>query len=164
MRFFLIDHVREFEADKRVLAVKNVTLESQHFDQHFPGMPLLPGALLIESMAQASGYLIARSARERDGRILLTLLAGIPQARFLKPVLPGDQVLIESRLQLSEGHLGKAQATATVGGAVVARAGLSFALKEYKGEPQFAAAVAQFDAYRRILERDIESPFQGGEP
>lgn len=153
MRFLLIDHVLEFKLGERLVAVKNVTMEAQIFDQHFPGTPVFPGALLLESMAQASGYLIARSARERDGSVLMTILCGVSQARFLRAIRPGDQVLIEVRVQHVEQNRGSTLVTATVGERLMARAALSFAIQQYRGEPRFAPAVAQAEQYYRAIER-----------
>jgi 3-hydroxyacyl-[acyl-carrier-protein] dehydratase len=76
MRFLLIDCVRDFEPGRRLLAVKNVTLESPYFVDHFPGQPVFPGALLLEAMAQASGCLLERTLWELEQRRVLPLRAG----------------------------------------------------------------------------------------
>lgn len=163
MRFFLIDRIREFVADERVVTVKNVTMESAYFDQHFPQFPIFPGVLSIEAMAQASGYLIARTVLERENKRILTMFSGIGQARFLRAVRPGDQLVVEARLTSLEASLATTQAQAKVDGKVVSRANLSFAYKEFKGEPHYAAAIAHAEVYSRILEGAWGDDLWGGE-
>src|SRR5580658_7366509 len=106
----MIDRVLSFEADRQVVAIKNVTRESDVMEHHFPGFPVFPGALLLEAMAQTAGYLLIRSARERRGHEVLAALATVDRARFLRPTYPGDQVLITA--SLTEYAVAAAQITA----------------------------------------------------
>jgi 3-hydroxyacyl-[acyl-carrier-protein] dehydratase len=152
VRFFLIDRVRELHPGERVVAIKNVSLESPYFDQHFPMLPLLPGVFLVEAMAQSSGYLIWRTAEERGEPTVLPLLTGIAAARFLKAVKPGDQVVIEARLTTLEAYVARTHVAAMVDSEVVARADLSFALRVYNGEAKYAAIIQQMAMLRRVLE------------
>lgn len=152
MRFFLIDRVRELHIGERIVALKNVTLESAFFDQHFPGIPILPGVLGMEALAQSSGYLISRSIWEREQRRVLPLFTGVSRARFVRAIRPGDQLVIEARLQVLEHNLATTQASGRVDGELALRAELSFALKEYRGEPEYAAVVQQGEMLRRIIE------------
>jgi 3-hydroxyacyl-[acyl-carrier-protein] dehydratase len=92
MRYLLIDRVLEFERDRRVVAIKNVTLESDVMEHHAPGFPLFPGALTLESMAQAAGYLVVRSLMEATGAPVGAALSSVDRAHFRRPVLPGDQL------------------------------------------------------------------------
>ncbi len=157
MRFFLIDRVRELHLGERIVTVKNVTMESAFFDQHFPGVPIFPGVLGMEAMAQTCGYLVTRTVWERERRRVLPLFTGVARARFVRAIRPGDQIVIEARLQLLERHLATLRTSGRVEGELALRAELSFALKEYQGEPEYAAAVQQGEALRRI----IEGPWDG---
>lgn len=153
MRFLLVDRVRELEIGSRIVAVKNVTLESDYFDHHFPMLPIFPGVLLVEVMAQSAGYLLWRSVEQAEGRRVLPVLTGIRGARFLRTVGPGDQLLIEARLTSLDYHVAQAQVTAHVESDVVARADLAFGMRHYKNQEEYAAAVQQMGMLARVLER-----------
>jgi 3-hydroxyacyl-[acyl-carrier-protein] dehydratase len=153
VRFLLVDRVRELEIGSRIVAVKNVTLESDYFDHHFPMLPIFPGVLLVEVMAQSAGYLLWRSVEQAEGRRVLPVLTGIRGARFLRTVVPGDQLIIEARLSSLDYHVAQAQVTAHVESDVVARADLAFGMRHYKNQEEYAAAVQQMDMLARVLER-----------
>jgi len=153
VRFLLVDRVRELEIGSRIVAVKNVTLESDYFDHHFPMLPIFPGVLLVEVMAQSAGYLLWRSVEQAEGRRVLPVLTGIRGARFLRTVVPGDQLIIEARLSSLDYHVAQAQVTAHVESDVVARADLAFGMRHYKNQEEYAAAVRQMDMLARVLER-----------
>lgn len=87
--FLLIDRVVEFEAEKRVVALKNVTINEPFFLGHFPGNPIMPGVLIVEAMAQAGGVLAFKSFPGMRGNVFFM---GIDNARFRRPVVPGDQL------------------------------------------------------------------------
>ncbi len=91
--FLLVDRVLSFEAGKKMVALKNVTINEPFFQGHFPGHPIMPGVLIIESMAQVGGVLAYKSAKGKEGQLVYFL--GIDKAKFRKPVLPGDQLRIE---------------------------------------------------------------------
>jgi len=156
VRFLLVDRVRELEIGSRIVAVKNVTLESDYFDHHFPMLPIFPGVLLVEAMAQSAGYLLWRSVEQAEGRRVLPVLTGIRGARFLRTVVPGDQLLIEARLTAQSFHVAQAQVTAHVESDVVARADLGFGMRHYKNQEEYAAAVQQMDMLARVLERGAD--------
>ena len=158
MRYLLVDRVREFEAGRRIVAIKNVSIESDYFDHHFPMLPIFPGALLVEAMAQSSGYLIWRSVEQLESRRVLPVLTGIGGARFLKTVAPGDQLVIEARVSTLEWHVARTQVTAQVESEVVARADLSFGMRHYKNQEEYSAAVQQMDMLARVLERGGTGP------
>lgn len=92
--FLLVDKVLEMEEDKRIVSIKNVSINEPFFQGHFPGSPIMPGVLLIEAMAQTWGILVLSSEREKGGSKNVLFL-GIDKARFRKPVYPGDQVRFE---------------------------------------------------------------------
>ncbi len=93
--FLLIDKVIEFEANERLLAVKNVTYNEPYFTGHFPVRPVMPGVLIVEAMAQATGLLAMESRPDEVGSSSLYYFVGIDNARFKRPVEPGDQLFIE---------------------------------------------------------------------
>jgi 3-hydroxyacyl-[acyl-carrier-protein] dehydratase len=91
--FLLIDRVVEIERKKRIVAIKNVTVNEPFFQGHFPGYPLMPGVLMVEAMAQAGGALLLTEFPDRAEK--LVLFTGIESARFRRPIVPGDQARIE---------------------------------------------------------------------
>lgn len=129
--FLLVDRVMEFEAGRRIVAVKNVTINEPHFTGHFPDRPIMPGVLLCEAMAQAGGLLVQGTSRgglspdieaEED---LFLVLTGLDHVKFRRRVLPGDQVRLEVTLQRKHRPLWKMKGVASVDGQVVAQADLS---------------------------------------
>lgn len=91
--FLMVDTIVEMERLKRVVGVKNVTINEGFFAGHFPGKPVMPGVLIVESMAQAGGYLLLQEVKERDSKLLY--FVAIDGARFRRPVVPGDQLRVE---------------------------------------------------------------------
>lgn len=89
----LIDRVLEIERKKKIVALKNVTINEQFFQGHFPGFPIMPGVLIVEAMAQAGGALLLTEVEDREGKLIV--FTGIEKARFRRPVVPGDQLRIE---------------------------------------------------------------------
>jgi 3-hydroxyacyl-[acyl-carrier-protein] dehydratase len=127
--FLLIDRVLEWEKDKRIVAMKNVTANEPFFQGHFPHYAVMPGVLIIEAMAQSAAMLGLLSLGQVDDGSSVYYFVGIDGARFKRPVRPGDQLLFEvEQLRLSRG-MGKFKATARVAGAVVSEAELLCALR-----------------------------------
>jgi 3-hydroxyacyl-[acyl-carrier-protein] dehydratase len=91
--FLLIDRVLEVERKKRIVAIKNVTINEPFFAGHFPGFPIMPGVLIVEAMAQAGGALLLTEVEDRGDKLIV--FTGIEKARFRRPVVPGDQLRIE---------------------------------------------------------------------
>jgi 3-hydroxyacyl-[acyl-carrier-protein] dehydratase len=121
--FLLIDRVVEFERGKRLVAIKNVTMNEPFFQGHFPGYPLMPGVLMIEAMAQAGAIIMLKEIPDRDKK--LAVFTGIEKAKFRRPVTPGDQLRIEVDVLSMRSRLGRMEAKATVDGKVVCQATLS---------------------------------------
>jgi 3-hydroxyacyl-[acyl-carrier-protein] dehydratase len=91
--FLLIDRVIEIERKKRIVALKNVTINEPYFAGHFPGYPIMPGVLMVEAIAQAGGALLLTEIPDRDQKLMV--FTGIERAKFRKPVTPGDQLRVE---------------------------------------------------------------------
>lgn len=91
--FLLIDRVVEMERRKKVVAIKNVTINEPFFTGHFPGFPIMPGVLIVEAMAQTGGVLLLTEVEDRSNKLIV--FTGIEKARFRRPVVPGDQLRIE---------------------------------------------------------------------
>ncbi len=91
--FLMVDAVLEMERLKRIVGIKNVTINEDFFAGHFPGKPVMPGVLIIESMAQTGGLLLLQEVPERDKKLLY--FVAIDDARFRRPVVPGDQLRVE---------------------------------------------------------------------
>jgi UDP-3-O-[3-hydroxymyristoyl] N-acetylglucosamine deacetylase/3-hydroxyacyl-[acyl-carrier-protein] dehydratase len=118
--FLLIDRILEFEENKRVVGIKNVTINEPFFQGHFPGHPIMPGVLLIEAMAQTGGVLALKSDPDPASKVIYFM--SIDKAKFRKPVVPGDQVRFELDLIKVRGNIKSLKAVAKVDGAVVAEA------------------------------------------
>src|ERR1700687_565572 len=91
--FLLIDRVLELERRKRIVAIKNVTINDPFFNGHFPGLPIMPGVLIVEAIAQAGGALLLTEVEDRANKVMV--FTGIERAKFRRPVSPGDQLRIE---------------------------------------------------------------------
>lgn len=126
--FLLIDKITELEPGKRVVGLKNVTLNEHFFAGHFPDHPIMPGVLILEMMAQAGGVLLLTSDEIEDQQRKLVYLAGVSKARFRKPVLPGDTIFAEIIMQRTRNNIGWAKAVARVDNKPVCEAEMSFAL------------------------------------
>jgi 3-hydroxyacyl-[acyl-carrier-protein] dehydratase len=131
--FLMIDRVREIELGKRIVAVKNVSVNEPHFQGHFPGRPIMPGVLILEAMAQAAGVLVFRSQGAVPDANAVYYYVGIDKARFKKPVVPGDQLEIEVTLERYLRGIGKFVCVARVDGKTVAEATILCATQTGEG-------------------------------
>ena len=120
--FLLIDKVLEMEPNKRIVAIKNVTINEPFFQGHFPGHPIMPGVLLLEAMAQTAGILAFRSTQDADVENKVIYFMTIDKAKFRKPVLPGDQVRFEMDLIKLRMNISHFKGRAIVDDALVAEA------------------------------------------
>lgn len=119
----LLDRVLEISEDgKRIKGLKNVTANEQFFQGHFPGAPVMPGVLIVEAMAQCAAVLFLRDIEDREKKLFL--FGGVDKARFRKPVLPGDQLVMECEVLQRRGGTVRVRGVARVGDAVVAEAEL----------------------------------------
>jgi 3-hydroxyacyl-[acyl-carrier-protein] dehydratase len=119
--FVLVDRIIEMVPDERIVGLKNVTINEPFFQGHFPGTPVMPGVLIIEAMAQVGGVLVY-SSRSAGKRKKLVYFMGIDKARFRKPVVPGDQLVLEVVWTKRRGNVSKMSGKATVDGTLVAEA------------------------------------------
>jgi len=117
--FLLVDRIIEMEPE-RIVGIKNVTANEPHFMGHFPDFPVMPGVLIVEAMAQCAGVLVLKSIEDRANK--LVLLVAIENARFRKPVVPGDTLRMEMRVLKRKATVAKMAGVATVDGVVVAEA------------------------------------------
>lgn len=138
--FLLVDRVLEIEAGKRILALKNVTINEPFFTGHFPHLPVMPGVLQIEAMAQAAGILSFQTmGRVSDDRSVYYFV-GIDNARFKRPVVPGDQLRIEVEIVRVARSIWKYSGRTTVDGQIAAEADLMCTLRAI--DPPASAAGA----------------------
>lgn len=124
--FLLIDRVIDMERKKRIVAIKNVTANEPQFTGHFPDQPIMPGVLTIEAMAQTGGVLLLTEFPDRAERLMV--FAGIEEARFRKPIVPGDQVRIEVDVVSWRPKISKMKGKCIVDGQVAAEATITCAL------------------------------------
>ena len=124
--FLLIDRVIEIERKQRIVALKNVTANEPHFAGHFPHYPIMPGVLMVEAIAQAGGALLLTEIPDRDSKLMV--FTGIEQAKFRRPVTPGDQLRIEVVVLNWRTSAVKMRGVATVEGKVACEATVTCAL------------------------------------
>ncbi len=122
--FLLVDRVAELELGKRIVALKNVTINEPFFPGHFPGRPVMPGVLIIEALAQAAAILSLKSEGVTPDPNAVYYFVGIDAARFKRPVEPGDQLRLEVNWVRSLRGIWKYEASAWVGGELAAEAEL----------------------------------------
>ena len=120
--FLFVDSIVEMERLKRVVGIKNVTITESYFQGHFPGQPIMPGVLIIESMAQTGGLLLLQEVPDRENKLLY--FVAVDGARFRRPVVPGDQLKVEMKVISWRGDFCKLEGRATVDGQLAAEATL----------------------------------------
>jgi 3-hydroxyacyl-[acyl-carrier-protein] dehydratase len=141
--FLLIDRVVEFEPGKRLVAIKNVTMNEPFFQGHFPGTPIMPGVLVIEAMAQAGAIIMLTELPDREKK--LAVFTGIERAKFRRQVTPGDQLRIEVDVLAFKTRVGRMEAKAFVDGKLACQATLTCQVvpRVRKTEPAAAEPAAE---------------------
>ncbi len=134
--FLLVDRIVELEAE-RVVGIKNVTVNEPFFSGHFPDFPVMPGVLIVEAMAQAAGVLVLSTIPDRDSK--LVFLVAIENARFRKPVVPGDTLRLEMSVVKRRANVAKMAGRATVNGVLVAEAEVMCKLEDKTPEDEAPA-------------------------
>jgi 3-hydroxyacyl-[acyl-carrier-protein] dehydratase len=130
----MIDRVTECEPGKRIVAIKNVSANEPYFQGHFPHRPIMPGVLILEAMAQAAGILVFRTLGTKPDENSVYYYVGIDNARFKKPVVPGDQLELEVRLERQLRGIGKFACVARVAGQAVAEATILCSVQAINGQ------------------------------
>jgi len=118
--FLLIDRVIDLTPRERIVAIKNVTINEPFFQGHFPNLPIMPGVLVVEAIAQAGGALLLTEVEDRDQKLMV--FTGIERARFRRPIIPGDQVRIEVEVKSWRMNAVRMEGKAFVGDKRVAEA------------------------------------------
>jgi 3-hydroxyacyl-[acyl-carrier-protein] dehydratase len=139
--FLLVDAIEEMERWKRIVGIKNVTINEAFFQGHFPGQPIMPGVLIIESMAQTGGLLLLQEVPDREKK--LVYFVAIDDARFRRPVVPGDQLKIEVKVIAWRGDFCKIEGRATVNGDLAAEATLMCKMVDRTEQPVPAQVTAE---------------------
>lgn len=139
--FLLIDGIEEMERWKRIVGIKNVTINEHYFQGHFPGKPIMPGVLIIESMAQTGGLLLLREVPDREKKLIY--FVAIDDARFRRPVVPGDQLRLEMNVLAWRNGFCKLEGRATVKGELAAEATLMCKMLDLETEAAPATESAE---------------------
>lgn len=129
--FLLVDRVLEYEPGVRIVGLKNVTINEPFFTGHFPGHPVMPGVLIVEALAQAGGV---AALKTMGGGKKLAYFAAIDNCRFRRPVVPGDQLLLNVTITARRGPIWKMHGEARVGDALVAEADLTASILDSTAE------------------------------
>ena len=126
--FLLVDRIKKLEPGKNVVGIKNVTINEEFFQGHFPNQPMMPGVLILESMAQVSGFLMKHSIKDPQNKI--PVIASVDKARFRKSVIPGDTLVIKAEVLRLRRNIARVEAKAFVEEDLVTEAELMFAVQE----------------------------------
>jgi len=120
--FLLVDRVVELNVGQSIVATKNVTVNEPFFNGHFPDNPIMPGVLIIEALAQATGLLSFKTINDSPSEDILFMLVGVDKVKFKKPVIPGDQLELKAQITRQKGNIWLFETEALVAGSPVASA------------------------------------------
>lgn len=129
--FLLVDRVTELVLGERISAYKNVTINEPFFNGHFPGKPVMPGVLVLEALAQAAGLLSFETNGEAPGEDNVFYFVGIDNARFKKPVVPGDKLVLEAHIDRVRGGIYKFKCVARVDDQIACEADLMCTMRPF---------------------------------
>ena len=146
--FLLIDRIVGVRAAKRLVAIKNVTINEPFFQGHFPGYPIMPGVLVVEAMAQAGGIIMMAEMEDRHEK--LVVFTGIERAKFRRPVTPGDQLRIEVDVLSFRSRAGRIHGRAMVDGKLACEATLTCAVVTRERERKAHETPARARGMRRL--------------
>ena len=132
--FLLVDRIVEMDPPNRIVGLKNVTMNEEFFQGHFPGAPVMPGVLILEAMAQVGGIMLYREMSDEEKCKKLIFFSGVENAKFRRPVVPGDQLRIEVELIHRRSNYGKMSGRALVEGKLAAEAVEMFAISDRPGQ------------------------------
>ena len=124
--FLLVDRIIEYKEKEWIVGIKNVTFNEPFFQGHFPGVPIMPGVLILEAMAQLGGFLVFKTLPDKESKLVFFI--GVDNARFRRPVRPGDQLHLRMIIKRVKGKIGKLQGRALVDGQLVTEADIMFSL------------------------------------
>jgi len=144
--FLLVDAVEEMERLKRIVAIKNVSINESYFQGHFPGQPIMPGVLILESMAQTAALLMLHDIPDREKKLLY--FAAVDNARFRRPVIPGDQLKLEVKVVNWRGPVCKFQGYAYVRGELAAEAEMICKMADRETTPAAATVTEPVEKAR----------------
>jgi len=139
--FLMVDAILEMERLKRIVGVKNVSINEGYFQGHFPGKPIMPGVLVIEAMAQTGGILLLQEVPDREKKLLY--FVAVDDARFRRPVVPGEQLRLEVTVVSWRGNFCKLEGKATVNGELAAEATLMCKMVDREPAPTTMAAMSE---------------------
>lgn len=134
--FLLVDRILEMDPPNRIVGLKNVTINEEFFQGHFPGAPVMPGVLILEAMAQVGGIMLYREMSDEEKCKKLIFFSGVENAKFRRPVVPGDQLRIEVEMIHRRSNYGKMSGRALVEGKLAAEAVEMFAISDRPGQPR----------------------------
>jgi 3-hydroxyacyl-[acyl-carrier-protein] dehydratase len=158
MRYFLLDRVTDVVPGESARGIKNVTLTDEVLHDHFPDFPILPGALLVEAMAQLAGFLLEVTHNADDKPLVRALLASINSAKFSRPAEPGDSIAISVKCGTSLDAAAQVDAEAHVDGERIARAQLTFMLKAIDSERVHEQRRYLYRLWTKKLDKPVRIP------
>ena len=158
MRYFLLDRVTDVVPGETARGVKNVTLTDEVLHDHFPDHPILPGALVVEAMAQLAGFLLEVTHNAEDRPIVRALLVQIDKAKFSQPAEPGDRIELHARLGAGLESAAQVECEALVEGNRIARAQLTFMLKAIDSDRVHEQRRYLYRLWTKGLGKDVRIP------